>query len=84
MTSTRVTEYLARFGARAEDDLATLVDRHYRAVPFESLSIHLGEPMDLRPEALFDKIVRRRRGGLCYELNGLFASLQHRAFRSEL
>ena len=75
MTSTRVTEYLARIGARSDDDLATLTDRHYRAVPFESLSIHLGEPIDLRPEALFDKIVRRRRGGLCYELNGLFGSL---------
>ena len=75
MTSTRVTDYLVRFGARPEDDLATLVDRHYRAVPFESLSIHLGEPIDLRPEALFDKIVRRRRGGLCYELNGLFGWL---------
>src|SRR5439155_2857102 len=75
MTSTRVTDYLARIGARPDDDLATLVDRHYRTVPFESLSIHLGEPIDLRPEALFDKIVRRRRGGFCYELNGLFGWL---------
>jgi N-hydroxyarylamine O-acetyltransferase len=75
MTSTRVTDYLARFGAHPHDDLATLTDRHYRAVPFESLSIHLDEPIDLRPEALFDKIVRRRRGGFCYELNGLFGWL---------
>jgi N-hydroxyarylamine O-acetyltransferase len=67
--------YLARIGADAGDDLATLADRHYRAVPFENLSIHLGEPIDTRPEALFDKIVRRRRGGFCYELNGLFARL---------
>jgi N-hydroxyarylamine O-acetyltransferase len=56
MTSGRVAEYLARIGARRDDDLATLTDRHYRSVPFESLSIHLGEPIDLRPEALFDKI----------------------------
>ncbi|MEU8385026.1 arylamine N-acetyltransferase, partial [Streptosporangium sp. NPDC048865] len=27
------------------------------------------------PDALFDKIVDRRRGGFCYELNGLFAEL---------
>jgi N-hydroxyarylamine O-acetyltransferase len=74
-SSVRVAEYLARIGARADDDLATLTDRHYRAVPFESLSIHLGEPIDLRPEALFDKIVRRHRGGFCYELNGLFGWL---------
>jgi N-hydroxyarylamine O-acetyltransferase len=80
MTSTRVTDYLARIGAHPHDDLATLTDRHYRAVPFESLSIHLDEPIDLRPEALFDKIVRRRRGGFCYELNGLFGWLLAVAF----
>ena len=60
----KVADYLARIGASADDDLATLTDRHYRAVPFENLSIHLGEPIDTRPQALFDKIVRRRRGGL--------------------
>ncbi|NMO92219.1 arylamine N-acetyltransferase [Actinomycetospora sp. TBRC 11914] len=70
-----VAEYLARIGASAEDDLATLTDRHYHAVPFENLSIHLGEPIDTHPDALFDKIVRRHRGGFCYELNGLFAAL---------
>ncbi len=70
-----VAEYLARIGAGADDDLATLTERHYRAVPFENLSIHLGETIDTRPDALFDKIVRRRRGGFCYELNGLFGAL---------
>ena len=48
---------------------------HLRAVPFENLSIHLGEPIVLNDQALFEKIVVRRRGGFCYELNGLFASL---------
>ncbi|MBM2618297.1 arylamine N-acetyltransferase [Actinoplanes sp. LDG1-06] len=48
---------------------------HQRTVPFENLSIHLGETISLDPGALFDKIVRRRRGGFCYELNGLFALL---------
>ncbi|WP_181771994.1 arylamine N-acetyltransferase family protein [Amycolatopsis pittospori] len=55
--------------------LRTLQERHLAVVPFENLSIHLGEPIVLDPEALFDKIVRRRRGGFCYELNGLFAAL---------
>jgi N-hydroxyarylamine O-acetyltransferase len=45
------------------------------AIPFENLSIHWGEPIILTDEALFDKIVTRRRGGFCYELNGLFAAL---------
>lgn len=48
---------------------------HLYAVPFENLDIHLGRPIRLDEEALFDKVVRRRRGGFCYELNGLFGAL---------
>lgn len=48
---------------------------HLLAVPFENLSVHSGELIVLEDDALFDKIVERRRGGFCYELNGLFASL---------
>ncbi|MFI5584239.1 arylamine N-acetyltransferase [Amycolatopsis sp. NPDC051758] len=75
-----VDAYLARLGVAwpAAADLATLrhlQERHLAAVPFENLSIHLGEPVELAEEALFAKIVRRRRGGFCYELNGLFAAL---------
>jgi N-hydroxyarylamine O-acetyltransferase len=39
------------------------------------LSIHWHEPIVLNDDALFEKIVLRRRGGFCYELNGLFAAL---------
>ena len=48
---------------------------HQVAVPFENLSIHLSEPISLEESDLVDKIVQRRRGGFCYELNGLFALL---------
>ena len=48
---------------------------HLLAVPFENLSIHAGETIVLDDGALFDKVVARRRGGFCYELNGLFAAL---------
>ena len=48
---------------------------HLLTVPFENLSIHAREPIVLEDEALFRKIVGRRRGGFCYELNGLFAAL---------
>jgi len=48
---------------------------HLLRVPFENLSIHAGEPIVLNDEALFEKIVTRRRGGFCYELNGLFSAL---------
>jgi len=48
---------------------------HQLTVPFENLSIHLAEPISLDEPDLIDKIVRRRRGGFCYELNGAFALL---------
>jgi N-hydroxyarylamine O-acetyltransferase len=74
-----VDSYLARIGAhRTEPGLAGLRDlqeRHLATVPFENLSIHLGEPIELVEDLLVDKIVRRRRGGFCYELNGAFAAL---------
>ncbi|MFF0374208.1 arylamine N-acetyltransferase family protein [Actinoplanes missouriensis] len=69
-----VTAYLDRIG-RPEPTLRELHRAHLETVPFENLAIHLGEPISLAPDDLFDKIVRRRRGGFCYELNGLFALL---------
>ncbi|MFI5907571.1 arylamine N-acetyltransferase [Dactylosporangium sp. NPDC051541] len=74
-------DYLARIGIDERPhrpDLATLrrVQRaHLGSVPFENLSIHLGEPVALDDEGLLDKIVKRRRGGFCYELNGALALL---------
>ena len=44
-------------------------------MPFENLSIHLGEDVVLEDDALVDKVVGRHRGGFCYELNGAFAAL---------
>lgn len=57
------------------ETLRRLQVAHLLSVPFENLSIHAGEPIVLGDESLFDKIVARRRGGFCYELNGLFAAL---------
>jgi N-hydroxyarylamine O-acetyltransferase len=54
--------------------LRALHRAHLHAVPFENLDIHLARPITLDQAALFDKIVVRRRGGFCYELNGLFAA----------
>jgi N-hydroxyarylamine O-acetyltransferase len=48
---------------------------HLFTVPFENLDIPLGNRIVLDPEFLFDKIVVRKRGGFCYELNGLFHDL---------
>jgi N-hydroxyarylamine O-acetyltransferase len=57
------------------DTLRQLHLAHLRTVPFENLSIHAKEPIILNDTALFSKIVENRRGGFCYELNGLFAAL---------
>ena len=69
--------YLARIGhsGRPRADLETLRGlqfAHLCAVPFENLDIHLGVPISLDIEHLFEKIVSRRRGGYCFEQNTLF------------
>lgn len=75
-----VQAYLDRIGyhgplAPTAETLRGLQVAHLQAVPFENLSIHAGQPIVLDEEALFEKVVERRRGGFCYELNGLFAAL---------
>ena len=72
-----LTGYFARIGYDGAADptldvLQDLVTAHTHAIAFENLDPMLGVPVDdLSPEALFDKLVHRRRGGYCYEHNGL-------------
>lgn len=73
--------YLHRLGLteNVTADLQTLemlTRVHLKAIPFENLEIteEYTEP-SLEPDALFDKIIRRRRGGYCFELNKLFGLL---------
>jgi arylamine N-acetyltransferase len=72
-----LTAYFDRVGYRGAaepnlDVLQDLVTTHTRTIPFENLDPVLGIPVgDLSPEALTDKLVHRRRGGYCYEQNGL-------------
>jgi N-hydroxyarylamine O-acetyltransferase len=75
-----VSAYLERLNytgsiAPTAETLRGLQLAHLMTVPFENLSIHAKEPIVLEDEALFNKIVGRRRGGFCYEVNGLFAAL---------
>ena len=70
--------YLARIGAErpaapTAEALRGLQVAHVLRVPFEILDIVIGRPISLELPAMYDKIVVRRRGGFCYELNGLFA-----------
>ena len=48
---------------------------HMLHVPFENLDIGLKRSIQLSEEALWNKIIIQKRGGFCYELNGLFARL---------
>ena len=73
-------EYLSRIGfsGTLNQDLATLKSlqrAHLLAIPFENLDIHWNQPIVTDTEKFYDKIVARRRGGFCYELNGLFNEL---------
>jgi len=75
-----VSAYLKRINHRGSakptiETLRVLHRAHLLTVPFENLDIHLGNPIVLEEGALFDKIINSRRGGYCYELNGLFAWL---------
>lgn len=72
--------YLQRIGYEGAltptaENLRRLHRAHMLTVPFENLDIPLGRPILLDLPSLYEKVVRRRRGGFCYELNGLFGWL---------
>ena len=80
MDDKTVAAYLDRIGVDRPEVIDTAALRvlhqaHQLTVPFENLSIHLSEPISLDEDKLLSKIVTRRRGGFCYELNGAFALL---------
>lgn len=69
--------YLARLNYSGavhptEDCLEALHRAQVYTIPFENFDILLGRGITLEPDALYDKLVRRARGGYCFELNGLF------------
>jgi N-hydroxyarylamine O-acetyltransferase len=72
-----IDAYLERIGmiarpAPTRDGLAALQRAHLLAVPFEDLEVQLGRPVGTAIGPIYDKIVGRRRGGWCYEMNGVF------------
>src|SRR5256885_12239222 len=75
-----IEAYLQRIGYQGslvpnEQTLRALQLAHLYAVPFENLDIGLQRPIVLDLDLIFDKVVNQRRGGFCYELNGLFGEL---------
>jgi N-hydroxyarylamine O-acetyltransferase len=72
-----LSAYLHRIGysGPTTPDLATLealMRAHIAAVPFENLDVQLGNRVTIDLPAIYAKLVGRRRGGWCYENNGLF------------
>ena len=69
--------YLKRFQASdltepSFEHLAELQFRHMQHVPFENLDVIRRVPIYLNLLTIYEKLVTARRGGYCYELNGLF------------
>ena len=70
--------YLQRIGflGPARVDLSTLrrIHRlHLAAIPYENLDVQLGRSVGFDIDAIYRKLVGARRGGWCYEMNGLMA-----------
>jgi N-hydroxyarylamine O-acetyltransferase len=68
--------YLRRIGLDRRppptlDGLHTVHRAHLTSVPYENLDVQLGRPVTIERLPIFDKIVGRRRGGWCYEMNGM-------------
>lgn len=75
--------YLERIGyaGALTADAATLRDLHLAhaaTIPFENLDIVLGRGIDLDLDSVQDKLVRRLRGGYCFEHNLLFSAALER------
>ncbi|WP_374527773.1 arylamine N-acetyltransferase [Novosphingobium sp.] len=76
LSPAQLDAYFARIGyaGRTAADLETLTAlhrAHVLAIPFENLDVQLGTPPGLEQESIFAKLVEARRGGWCYEHNGL-------------
>ena len=81
MTNDALAGYFARIGYTGEaeptlDTLRQMIWLHQHVIPFENLDIALfHRPISLAPEAIYAKLVGNRRGGFCFEHNGLLAAM---------
>lgn len=79
LTPEQLDAYLARLGLDrpARADLASLImlqRAHLLTFTWEALDAYMGWPVSAAPQAAFAKMVEGRRGGWCYEMNGLFGA----------
>jgi len=87
LTTGQLDAYLARIrvGRQVSLDLAGLSKlhrAHLMSFTWEALDAFMGWPSSVTPASAFAKMVEDRRGGWCYEMNGLFgAALNALGFR---
>jgi N-hydroxyarylamine O-acetyltransferase len=88
MNASDLDAYFARiaYTGPREPTLTTLhgiTSAHTRSIPFENLDVILNRPIRLEPDAIIQKLVHERRGGYCFEQNGLLLDvLQSLEFRT--
>jgi N-hydroxyarylamine O-acetyltransferase len=81
LTQDQIDGYLNRIGLSGPlpvtaETLAAIQSAHLHTVPFENLDISvLDRHLALDIPELYEKVVTNRRGGFCFELNGLLATL---------
>lgn len=73
-----LADYFQRIGFAIDpvvnaDSLCKLMRAQLYTIPFENLDVQAGKIVSMVPEDIVDKIVHRKRGGYCYEVNGLFS-----------
>lgn len=79
-TDSQISHYLDRIDYRGGtkpilEHLAAMHRQHLLHIPYENLDLINGVPLKLEVGALFQKIIVNRRGGYCFELQGLFCYL---------
>lgn len=84
-----IQQFLQHIHAHLQTDQTSLLKHIHKqsvlTIPFENLDIHLNKPLSMNPEHVFDKVVRNKRGGLCFETNSLlYAILTQLGFKVTL
>ncbi|MDQ0322712.1 N-hydroxyarylamine O-acetyltransferase [Pararhizobium capsulatum DSM 1112] len=87
LTPHQVDLYLERIGVERPDKLdfaalAAIHRAHLMTFTWEALDAFMGWPSSVDPQTIFTKMVTRKRGGWCFEMNGLLgAALDGLGFR---
>lgn len=66
---------VAEVGPPSVEALFRLHAAYVEAVPYESVQFQLGQRTPLDPVECAERIIQRRAGGYCFQLNGAFAAL---------